>query len=319
MSKTGLTDDDAWLARRRVETFTALELQAMEFPPLQWVVPGYVVEGLTLLAGKPKIGKSWMTLDWALAVAYGGMAFGSVQCEAGDVLYCALEDNHRRLQRRVGQLLPHCEWPDRVSFTMKTPRLDAGAIDKFRDWTLKAEKPRLIVIDTFKQIKPPRQRQDSNYDHDYDALAPLQDLAGELGLGIVAVHHTRKQESDDPLDTISGTTGLTGAVDTAIVLGRDSQGTTLYGRGRDIDDIETAIAFDKTTGRWSILGDANEVRQSDARKAITAALRDATTPLGPKEVADLTSVGEGTVRHLLLKMVASGTIIKAARGKYLAA
>jgi RecA-family ATPase len=186
------------------ESFTARDLQAMAFPPLQFVVPGFVVEGLTIIAGKPKIGKSWMVLDWGLAVACGGIAFGSVRCEYGDVLYCALEDNKRRLQRRLQQLLGNNEWPGRLELRTRMPRLDDGALTEIRQWAKRAERPRLVVIDTFKQVKPPRLRQDGAYDSDYDALAPLQELAGDLGIAIVVIHHTRKQESEDPLDTVSG-------------------------------------------------------------------------------------------------------------------
>lgn len=90
----------------RFASFTAAELQRMDLPPIKFTIEGYVVEGLTILAGKPKIGKSWMALDWALAVAYGGVALSSIPCDPGDVFYAALEDNHRRLKRRIHQLMP---------------------------------------------------------------------------------------------------------------------------------------------------------------------------------------------------------------------
>jgi hypothetical protein len=86
--------------------YTAGDLQWMEFPPLRFIIPGYLVEGLTILVGKPKRGKSWMALDWVLAVAHGGHAFGTIQCDVGDCLYMALEDSPRRMQRRIRQLLP---------------------------------------------------------------------------------------------------------------------------------------------------------------------------------------------------------------------
>src|SRR5262245_14851581 len=90
----------------RHHLYTAADLQWMEFPPLQFIIPGYLVEGLTILVGKPKRGKSWMALDWVLAVAHGGYAFGTIQCDEDDCLYMALEDSQRRMQRRIRQLLP---------------------------------------------------------------------------------------------------------------------------------------------------------------------------------------------------------------------
>jgi predicted ATP-dependent serine protease len=83
--------------RPDTEVINAEELNQMHFDPIKYVVPGYIVEGLTLFAGKPKIGKSWLLLHAAWAVADGNYTLGNVHCEQGDVLYCALEDNRRRL------------------------------------------------------------------------------------------------------------------------------------------------------------------------------------------------------------------------------
>ena len=84
---------------------TAKALKDEVFPPIKFIVKGYVVEGATILAGRPKIGKSWLALDWGIAVARGGVCFGDVRCKEGDVLYIALEDNNRRLKSRLAN--PH--------------------------------------------------------------------------------------------------------------------------------------------------------------------------------------------------------------------
>src|SRR6266545_4251788 len=95
---------------------------------------------------------------------------------------------------------------------------------------------------------------------------------------------------------------------------RNSQGTTLYGRGRDIEEIETALSFDKITGTWSALGNASEVQRSDERSKLLHALRSSVAPLGPRELASVTGLKDGNVRRLLGKMVASGEIEKAGYG-----
>src|SRR5436190_17685404 len=92
----------------RIEQFdivTAAELADMIFPPVSYVVDGYIAEGLTILAGRPKAGKSWLALNFGTAVASGGVALGSVRVEVGDVLYLALEDNRRRLKQRLKQIM----------------------------------------------------------------------------------------------------------------------------------------------------------------------------------------------------------------------
>ena len=79
---------------------------ATVFPPIRWIVPGYIAEGLAILAGRQKLGKTWLAIDWGIAVACGGSAMGSVACEQGDVLYIDLENGHRRIQRRIETLFP---------------------------------------------------------------------------------------------------------------------------------------------------------------------------------------------------------------------
>lgn len=297
-------------------TFSAADLQHMQFEPLKYVIPGYLAEGATLFAGKPKMGKSWLVLDWCLAVAFGGFAFGAVKCEQGDVLYAALEDNPRRLQRRIRQVIPDGhEWPARLTLRTKMKHLDTGLLDEIRAWTGSMPNPRLIVVDTLAQVRPPRKQNAVPYDADYAAVSPLQALAAELGIAIVIVHHVRKMESDDPLDMVSGTTGLTGGVDSVVVLYRDGQGTVLTGRGRDLEDFETAIKLD-TQGQWSLLGDANEVRRSKERNSIIEACTTLATPAGPKDIAATAGLKEGNVRRLLPQMVKAGELQKLERGAY---
>ena len=98
------------------KSLSAKELNAMRFEPIKYVVPGIIVEGLTLLAAKPKMGKSWMMLHASVAVARGGFTLGDIHCIEGDALYCALEDNLRRLQSRMTKLLGTEEWPARLFF-----------------------------------------------------------------------------------------------------------------------------------------------------------------------------------------------------------
>ena len=110
--------------RKIYNTIDAEALLALEFEPIRYVVPGYVAEGLTLLGGRPKLGKSWLALDFGIAVATGGQSLG-VQCQAGDALYLALEDNQRRLQDRLRVVLPASGRPDlsRLSLLTEAPKI----------------------------------------------------------------------------------------------------------------------------------------------------------------------------------------------------
>jgi predicted ATP-dependent serine protease len=163
-------------------SYTAPELQAADFPPIKFVVPGYIVEGLTLLAGKPKFGKSWLLLHIAIAVSRGGYTLGDIHCIQGDVLYCALEDNPRRLKRRMKRLLRSDPWPARLKFECVMPRLNAGGVAFIRRWIDSQPEPRLVVIDTLAKVRDPKGAQESSYEADYAAVSELKSLADEKGV-----------------------------------------------------------------------------------------------------------------------------------------
>jgi RecA-family ATPase len=289
----------------------------MTFEPIKYVIPGVIVEGLTLLAGKPKLGKSWLLLHAAIAVARGGYTLGEIHCIEGDVLYCALEDNLRRLQSRMTKLLGMPPWSmGRLSFQTEMPRLAEGGLDLIKQWIETAEHPRLVIIDTLAMVRAPKKKEQTQYDSDYAAVLELRALAAEHKIAIVVVHHLRKAEADDALDTVSGTLGLTGAVDTVIVLKRDAGTIVMHGRGRDLIDVEKAVSFDKESCLWRIAGDAAVLRLTNERATIVQAITEASEPVGPREIADTTGMRAQNIRRLLGKLLKEGTIAKAGYGKY---
>ncbi|WP_406857570.1 AAA family ATPase [Alsobacter sp. KACC 23698] len=294
-------------------TISAAELVKKSFPPVQWIVPDLVPEGLTLLVGSPKTGKSWLALEIALAVASGSSCLAGLTCEQGQVLYLALEDNQRRLQRRICKLIGEgADGPGSLEFATEWH----GGVAEIRKWLEEFSNARLVIIDVLQRFRPSTGKH-SQYEADYQAIGDLQQLAGQYGVAIVVIHHTRKGEaSDDPFEAVSGTQALAGAADTTLMLRRSSNGVTLYGRGRDIEELEKAVEFDRLTCRWAILGDAAEHHRSDQRTAVIDALRRSDHPMGPKDIAQATEMPEQNVRRLLGKMVSAGEIIKSARGQY---
>ncbi|MBX9759442.1 MAG: MarR family transcriptional regulator, partial [Beijerinckiaceae bacterium] len=156
------------------------------------------------------------------------------------------------------------------------------------------------------------------YEADYHSIKGLQALASEYHVAIVIVTHTRKSQGDgDPFEKVSGTLGLSGAADTTLVLDRDANGVTLYGRGRDVEEIEAAIVFDKPSCRWIIQGAASEVRRTDERSLILNALKDADEPMSPTDIADATRMPNQNVRQMLVRMVKAGEVTKVSRARYL--
>jgi hypothetical protein len=304
----------------RAGLVSAAELQSMSFAPVRYVLPGYITEGLTLIAGKPKIGKSWMTFDLAIAATADRYTLGTLKPTQGDILYLALEDNRRRLKSRMGKLLQSqtAQWPPRLEFATDWKRLDEGGLDDIKAWCDEVANPTAVIIDTLEKIRPIQTGKTNAYSADYAAITGLQKIAGQRHIAIIAVHHLRKMDADDPFDTVSGTLGLTGAADTIIVLRRHAGGVTLHARGRDIEEAETALQFNKSDCKWKILGAAPEVYRSQERGAVLAALETAGAEglAVPEIMAATRSVGRGAMDTLLFKMKEDGEIMRVKRGVY---
>lgn len=297
-------------ARRFIRTNTNA-IMAKVFEPIRWIVPDYVPEGLSILAGRQKLGKTWMALDWAIAVACGGYAMGSIPCEEGDALYLDLENGERRIQRRVETLFPHeRNRPDlaRLEWMQEAPMLNAGLLDEMDDWRRSVQHPRLVCIDVFQRIKPAGNANQNSYESDYSVTAPLQQWATTHGIGVVALHHTKKGGADDPLEALSGSNGLSACADTTLVLDRDGNGTTLYVRGRDVEEKETALKF--AAGMWTVMGDAADVRRSDQRTVILTFLRNNAQPITPADLATELGWKSNNTRQLLFQMARKGEVLK---------
>ena len=308
-----------WVRQNPPTTISASELMGMELPPAKWAVPGVLPEGVTILAGKPKMGKSWLALGLCVSVAAGGRALGKIPTECGGALYLGLEDQERRLQRRLKKILAGRAAPDGLEVAWSWPRLDQGGVGALRKHLEDHPDTRLIVIDTLKKIRPRESGSRGVYDLDYEALEPLLPLAAEFGVAILVVHHQRKMEAGDPLDTISGSTGLTGGVDGALVLKRDrgKQDATLHIDGRDIEEpSEMALRWDADIASWALMGDAEEFRMSEERRDIVNLLRRIGEALGPKDIAQMLNRNYGAVRVMLSEMVKDGLITSPSRGKY---
>ena len=300
-----------------LEGISASALMQKTFAEIRYIIPGYVAEGLTVLAGAPKVGKSWMTLGWALSVAGEHPAFGSLNTDAGDVLYLALEDNQRRLQKRLKSMAVG-SIPERLTLMTEWPSIDDGCVEQIAHWIEATPQPRMVIVDVLARVRGAVSGKETAYDGDYRLITGLQQLAGQHGIAIVVVHHTRKMAADDPFDAVSGTRGLTGAADSVLVLKADTRTgqMMLYGRGRDIEEIETVVRFKADNGTWEIVGQAHEIARSDERQVILDLLRNAGKPMKVSEVSDAVGKSYDTVRKGLSRMTSAGEIKKIGTGLY---
>jgi hypothetical protein len=288
---------------------TASELSTKSFPPLMWVVQDILPEGCYILSARPKVGKSWLSLQVSLAVALGESTLGK-NVVKGKAIYLALEDNQRRLQDRLELLKPDGYSTENLLLFTQWPSFDNNGIEELIKLILK-EEPKLVVIDTLAKVRA-ASRSTHVYENDYKTLAPLTAMANKYRLCILIVTHNRKGKSEnDALEQVSGSLGLTGAVDGALVIDgiRTDKQYKLSLIGRDIPtDDELAIAREPN-GEWHILGNAAQVFVSEERKAILELLLLHPDGLKPKEISDLLGKKSGASRKLLTTMTASLQVI----------
>ncbi|OJY40309.1 MAG: DNA repair protein RadA [Pseudonocardia sp. 73-21] len=287
-----------------------------KFQAPKYAVPGVIAEGVNLLAGAPKIGKSWLSLGLAVAVATGGKAFGSIDVPEGDVLYLALEDTGRRLQSRLCKVLDERDAPERLTLETECPRFPEGGAH-IRAWLDERPEARLVVVDVLARMRGV-DNSTSAYSADYAAVTQVKQIADDYGIALVLVHHVRKAASEDYLTEVSGTNGIAGAADAVLVLKR-SRGEAdgaLHVTGRDVDETEYALTFDAELGSWKVLpGPALDHLVSDTRKKLLTYVREHPDS-SPKSIAEATGLGHDLVKKTLNRMADEGQLIRPTRGSY---
>lgn len=255
----------------RLKTIDAVSLMKKQFQPLKMPVEGLIVEGLTLLCGAPKVGKSWLVLALCCAVAEGRTFLGK-STQAGDVLYLALEDSQLRLQERFCKL---GETPTgALQFAIEASSLDGGLLSELTEWVHSVEKPVLIVIDTLQKIRGVAPARANAYAQDYKDLAKLKAFADEHHVAIVCIHHLNKlRDTDDSFNRVSGSTGVTGTADTTIIIERErgSDNATLSFVGRDVwgDDIRLCWQ----NNRWHVVSREAAEREAYEQNPIVRTCR----------------------------------------------
>lgn len=325
----------------RSGTIAASTLSQTTLPDVIWTIPQIMPEGVAILAAKPKVGKSWMTLAWCIAIASDRKncdlifdnEYQGIRPRHGSVLYLALEDNQRRMKSRLAKVC--ISSPDHLHIATEWPRCSEGGIDAIEEWIIdrmEAHKrgecppPALIAIDTLAKFRPPAKRLGDAYSQDYEAIAPLKSLADKYALSVLIVHHQRKMDSDDPFDSVSGTLGLTGAADTIMIMVRKDGGVVFLERGRDVEENEIAIQFNRETGKWKALGAPQDVMRSSNDKAIIAVLKEAylesendderAVGLDDLKQRSAVKMSKPVFKAHVARMAKDGRIERAERGKY---
>ena len=239
----------------KLETITAEDLQNRTYEPTHFLVDELIPEGLHILAGAPKIGKSWLALWLCLCVAQG-QALWNFATTQGEALYLSLEDSFQRIQTRLFDLTEDA--PPTLHFAIMANTLKHGLEQKIEQFLAEHPTTKLVVIDTLQRVRSAGS--DSNlYANDYQDIGILKQLADKRHIAILLIHHLRKLHDDDPMNMISGSTGLSGAADSTFVLQKSSRLAniaSLHCTGRDIPDRTLKLELGEDDHVWKLLADS---------------------------------------------------------------
>ncbi len=253
--------------------WSVAELYDTQFPAPRWAIPGLIPEGVILLGGRPKVGKSWLALQIAHSVGSGGMFFGK-NVEKGNVLYIALEDGPRRLQERIKKhKIPRDAL---IAFERDWPPLQKDGMTLLFNEIVQHEY-RLVVIDTLTRAF---RGLDQNDQPQINAvMSSVQHMATDHRLAIIFNDHTSKPKGDvsmgDPIDDIMNSTVKTAVADLVLALYKEQgkAGAALKGRGRDLEDVDLELKWDPITCCWQCEGQAGQIRMTEARQDVLDALK----------------------------------------------
>ena len=231
------------------ETLLDMDLNAPRF-----CVQNFLPQGLSILGGAPKMGKSWLVMDLCVRIAKGE-AMWNMQTAQGTTLYLCLEDPYFRVQQRLGCITD--EAPPNVFFPNAASTLAEDLEQQIIEFVKDHPDTVLIIIDTFQMVRA--SNGEPSYGGDYQELQKLKRIADALRISILLVHHLRNQGDRDPINRLSGTTGIGGAVDAIFILDKDERNQNLAKlicTGRDIEHRELELRFNKETCVWEMLSDS---------------------------------------------------------------
>jgi 5S rRNA maturation endonuclease (ribonuclease M5) len=315
--------------------FTSDWLNQQTFPDLEFAVPGLISEGLGLLVGPPKKGKSFLVGNLAIAVAAGGKALNCIPVKRRPVLVLALEDGKRRLLDRYTTINDDQPIPPGITFVNRATPAECLAVIAEHLARHRDQKP-LIILDTLGKVKQARRSNEEAFQADYALGAKFKDLADSVpGSTILIIHHTRKADATDFVDLVSGTQGLAGSVDFILALDRKrhSDDAILSVTGRDITEAEYAlIAGRGIIWRLDGMSLAAAADRADERREQAAELVKL-AKLGPRAAEVVRFVNErGHVTpaevgfkfkmlpkrasELLTRLARGDFIVKGSRGEY---
>ena len=293
---------------------TAEELLKKEFPPAKWLIDDLLPEGVTVLSGAPKIGKSWLALQIALNITSSGSLFGSKTSSDKRVLLLALEDNGRRLQERIikstmpasNKLVLATEWTGGVE-GLKTYLEESPGFD-------------LCIIDTLGVFLPGQDTRGRNaYDADVSRMRQLHLLFKSNGTSLLLIHHDKQGEDGDWANKMNGSSGIIGTADTLMRLSVQQRGekkAKLQVTGRDVEDIELSLKLNEEVMHWQIDKNQDETPLTGLQKSVLDLVSEEPTSTKSGIIASKLNKEQSQISGILKKLKVKGYIYNPHYGEY---
>jgi hypothetical protein len=279
-------------------TWRADQLLRAVFPKVRWLVPNIIPFGLAILAGRAKVGKSWLTLQVAGAKGTGGVVLGE-KLTPGRVLYLALEDGPRRLKDRM--IAQGWQPTEAVVFVTEAGPEVLSALIREHD-------PELIIVDTLTAFYEGSLADQNDVALVSDRLRELHRLATDRDLALLIVDHHRKGATGDGVTDVAGSLGKGAVADTIISMYREgkSRDAKLEVVGRDVEAQEIDVRWDGRFACWQpVVTDGTQLKHAPA---ILEALRDASGGLTVANLEKLLEVNRGTVHRTLDTLCGTGRV-----------
>lgn len=237
----------------KLKTVDAETLLSTPMKKTMFIVDGLLPQGVSVLSGASKIGKSWLMLWLGLQISQGLPVWG-MSTEQCDVLYLSLEDTQRRIKDRLYNLTDIA--PINLHFAVMCGLIGSGLEEQINDFLKDHPKTKLVIIDTLQKVRDSKGSagKAGMYGNDYDDISSIKRIADENNIAVILVHHLRKlKDGDDPFNEVSGSTGIIGAADTNYVLKRKRSGdtATLLISGRDVEYQELTLQFNNLV--WELV------------------------------------------------------------------
>jgi len=314
--ETGKSTDFTPLKDYQLEEFLKIK-----YPKVKYLIQDILPEGLSILAGAPKIGKTFFALNMALSIASGTKTLGILNTEKVGVAYFALDEKDQFVQEKINSIIQAQglkDIPDNFRLIFDINKMTEGGYEQITNYLDEHPDIKLLIIDTMGRIKKPGKLGNA-YEQDVESIGQIQSICNKKNVSILLIHHLKKGRHEDYIENLSGSMGISGTVDTILHLdrARGEQEGNLKVTGRLIkEEQDLAIKFHKDLLNWQILGNSKIYSQSKERQEIINLLLEEGMAMKDKEIAEILGKSYDTIRKTTYRMYKDGLLINVSRGKY---